>query len=89
MTEITNNLIWVAIFTLSSALVGVLLVFAATVFIPRFLDKITPQIDEAKEIAKGNQAVASYFGRLVSACIIGVSIVIAAAVFGGLFVLLR
>jgi hypothetical protein len=40
-------------------------------------------MNEDKEIANGNQAVAEYFGRIVAATIIGISIVIAAAIFTG------
>jgi hypothetical protein len=45
---------------------------------------MTPAIDEDKEIARGNQAVAEYFGRVVAASILGMSIIVAAAVLGGL-----
>ncbi len=41
-------------------------------------------MDEGKEILRGNRAAAEYFGRIVSAAIIGVSVIIAAAVLGGL-----
>ena len=49
----------------------------------RLIDRFTPNIDEQKEIVRGNSAVAEYYGRLVSAAILGVSIVMAAAVLGG------
>ena len=52
-------------------------------------DRVTPGIDEHKEIVRGNQAVAEYFGRLVSAAILGVSIVVAAAVLGGILAALH
>ena len=51
---------------------------------PKMMNRLTPNIDEEKEIARGNVAVAEYYGRVVGACIIGVSVVIAAAVLGGL-----
>ncbi len=44
------------------------------------IDRLTPHIDEQKEIVRGNQAVAKFYG-LVSAA---VSIVVASAVLGGL-----
>jgi len=50
---------------------------------------MTPNIDEEKEIARGNVAVAEYFGRVVAASIIGISIVIAAAILGGVIAALR
>ena len=45
--------------------------------------------DKEKEIIRGNSAVAEYFGRIVSAGIVGISIIIAAAVLGGLLAGLR
>jgi len=48
------------------------------------LIRLTPNIDEEKEIARGNRAVARYFGRLTAAAIVGISIVIAAAIIGGI-----
>ena len=41
-------------------------------------------IDEQKEIVRGNQAAAQFYGLVSAAVIIGVSIVVAAAVLGGL-----
>lgn len=84
MSEVFSNMGWVIVFSLVGGLTGLVLVMGATVMIPRMLDKLTPNLDEDKEIARGNQAVAEYFGRIVSACIIGSSIVIAAAILGGI-----
>jgi hypothetical protein len=44
------------------------------------LNHFTPQIDEEKEIIRGNIAVAQYFGRITSALILGFSIIIAVAI---------
>ena len=57
--------------------------------IPAVFDRITPDMDEGKEIIRGNRAVADYFGRIVSAAILGVSLIIAAAVLGGLIAALH
>jgi hypothetical protein len=81
--EIAANIGWMLLFIVLGSLVGTILVFVASAFLPKLLNKMTPHIDEEKEIAKGNVAVAQYFGRVSSAAIIGVSIVIAAAVVGG------
>lgn len=89
MTEVLSDLGWSVVFSIVAAVVGILLVMASTAVIPRLLDKLTPSLDEDKEIARGNRAVAEYFGRVVSACIIGVSIVIAAAVLGGVIAALH
>ena len=60
------------------------LVLMASAIVPKMMNRLTPNIDEEKEIARGNVAVAEYFGRVVGGCIIGVSIVIAAAILGGI-----
>jgi hypothetical protein len=85
MGEALTNMGWAVIFSVVAAAVGIALVMGATMVIPRLLDRLTPNLDEDKEIARGNRAVAEYFGRIVSACIIGISIVIAAAILGGIW----
>jgi len=85
MREVVMNIGWVIVFAVVAAGVGIGLVLAATLVIPRLLDRLTPDIDEEKEIVRGNRAVAEYFGRIVSACIVGISIIIAAAILGGIF----
>ncbi len=84
MKDIMANLGWASVFMIVSAAVGVVLILAASLAIPKLLDRLTPAIDEEKEIARGNRAVAEYFGRLGAAAIIGISIVIAAAIIGGI-----
>jgi hypothetical protein len=83
MQEILVNIAWAIIFTIVGGSVGVFLILLATLVIPKILARLTPNMNEDKEIARGNQAVAEYFGRIVAATIIGVSIVIAAAIFAG------
>ena len=78
----------VVVCTFVGGLFGALMVLVASVFIPKIIERLTPKLDEEKEIARGNVAVAEYFGRVVAACIIGVSIVVAAAVIGGSLVAL-
>jgi uncharacterized membrane protein YjfL (UPF0719 family) len=89
MVDILQTMGWVALFTLCIGIVGMVLVFLATAFLPRLLDKLTPKIDEHKEIVRGNQAVAEYFGRIAGSCIVGVSLVIAAALIGGVLIFLK
>jgi hypothetical protein len=84
MKEVMMNLGWAAVFMAVTAVVGVVLIMGATLVIPRLLDRLTPNIDEEKEIARGNRAVAEYFGRLGAAAIVGISIIIAAAIIGGI-----
>lgn len=89
MVETVRNIGWSLVFSIMGALVGMILVFISTLIIPWLLDRLTPNIDEQKEIARGNGAVAEYFGRVVSASILGISIVVAAAVLGGILAALH
>jgi|OpeIllAssembly_1097287.scaffolds.fasta_scaffold180577_1 hypothetical protein len=84
MIETISNIGWSMIFSLVGGMVGTALVLLASAVVPRMMDRLTPNIDEEKEIVRGNGAVAEYYGRVVGACIVGISIVIAAAVLGGI-----
>lgn len=77
------------IFSLVGGLVGMALVLLASAIVPKLMGRLTPNIDEEKEIVRGNVAVAEYFGRVVSACVLGLSIVVAAAVLGGIIAALH
>ena len=89
MMEVIHNIGWAIVFSVVGGLVGMMLVLLASVIVPRVIDRFTPNIDEQKEIIRGNSAVAEYYGRLVSAAILGVSIVVAAAVLGGVMAALH
>ena len=89
MIETIHNIGWAIIFSVVGGLLGMVLVIAASFIVPRMIDRLTPNIDEQKEIVRGNGAVAEYFGRLVGAAILGVSIVVAAAVLGGIMAALH
>ena len=89
MSEVAINIGWAVVFSFVGGVVGVLLVLASSLVLPRLIERMTPNIDEEKEIARGNVAVAQYFGRVVAASIIGISIVVAAAVLGGIIAALR
>ena len=84
MIETISNIGWSLVFSLVGGLVGIVLVLLASAVVPRMMNRLTPNIDEEKEILRGNGAVAEYYGRVVGACIVGVSVVIAAAVLGGI-----
>ncbi len=84
MAEVFVNIMWASVFIVITAIVGIILILASTLVITKMLEKFTPKIDEEKEIARGNVAVAQYFGRISAACIIGMSIIIAAAILGGI-----
>jgi uncharacterized membrane protein YjfL (UPF0719 family) len=89
MIETIRNIGWSIVFSVVGGLLGMVLVIVASFIVPRVIDRLTPNIDEQKEIARGNSAVAEYFGRLVSAAILGVAIVVAAAVLGGIMAALH
>ena len=89
MSSVTQNIGWAVVISTVGGVVGIMLVLVASYFLPRILDRLTPNIDEGKEIARGNVAVAQYFGRVVGAGIIGISIVVAAAVLGGILAALH
>ena len=78
-----ENIGWALVFTVVGGLLGICIVLLASVAVPRIMDRITPDLDEEKEIARGYRAVAEYFGRVTSACILGISLIVAAAVLGG------
>jgi hypothetical protein len=83
MSEVFVNIAWAVVFTAAGGFVGVFLVLLSTLIVPRVLSRLSPSMNEEKEIAGGNRAVAEYFGRVVAAAIIGISIVIAAAIYAG------
>jgi uncharacterized membrane protein YjfL (UPF0719 family) len=89
MIETVRNIGWSILFSVVGGLVGMVLVIVASFIVPRVIDRLTPDIDEHKEIVRGNSAVAEYFGRVVSAAILGVAIVVAAAVLGGIIAALH
>ncbi len=89
MVETIRNIGWSIVFSVVGGLLGMVLVLMASVVVPRLIDRLTPDIDEQKEIVRGNGAVAEYYGRLVGAAILGVSIVVAAAVLGGVIAALH
>lgn len=83
-SPVINNLLYAITFIILGAFIGSFFVLMSTGFIHRITDKLTPNIDEDKEILRGNLAVAEYFGRVASASIIGVSLVVSAAVLAGI-----
>jgi len=89
MFETVRNIGWSMVFSFVGGLVGMALVLVASFLVPRLIDRVTPNIDEQKEIARGNSAVAEFYGRVVAAAILGVSIVVAAAVLGGVMAALH
>jgi hypothetical protein len=84
MNEATAGLGSGSLYAIAAIVLGLVGLGLAAVLIPRLVQRFFPHIDEQREIARGNQAVAEYFGRIISAAILGVSIIIAAGLFVGL-----
>jgi uncharacterized membrane protein YjfL (UPF0719 family) len=72
------------VFTLVGVVVGTICLVLAAVLTPKLVNMLTPNINEEKEILKGNVAVARYFGGIVQAVILGISIIIAASIIAGI-----
>jgi uncharacterized membrane protein YjfL (UPF0719 family) len=89
MPDVAVNIMWAIVFAVVGGVVGIVLVLLASIVLPRIMERVTPNLDEEKEIARGNVAVADYFGKVAAASIIGVSIVVAAAVLGGILAALH
>ena len=89
MSEVMQNIGWAVVFSFVGGVVGIVLVLASSLVLPRLIERMTPNIDEEKEIARGNLAVAQYFGRIAAASIIGMSIVVGAAVLAGVIAALH
>ena len=89
MSEVAQNFGWSVVFSFVGGIVGVALVLASSLVLPRLIERLTPNLDEEKEIVRGNVAVAQYFGRVVAGSIVGISIVVGAAVLGGILAALH
>ncbi len=89
MVETLQNIGWSMVFSVIGGVIGMALVIASSLILPGLIDRLTPNIDEQKEIVRGNGAVGEYYGRIVGSAILGVSIVIAAAVLGGILAALH
>lgn len=83
------NIGWSLIFSVVGALIGMVLVIVSSLILPTLINRLTPNIDEEKEMIRGNVAVGEYYGRVVGSSILGVSIVVAGAVLGGIIAALH
>jgi hypothetical protein len=89
MNQVALDMLWAVAFSVLGGLVGIALLLVASILLPRLIARMTPNIDEDKEIARGNVAVAQYFGRVVAAAITGVSVIVGAAILGGIIAALH
>ena len=79
-----DNVVVGVTFTFIAGILGFLFMILGVFILPKIANRFTPNLDEEKEILRGNMAMAKYFGSVVHAMIIGLSIIIAAAVIAGL-----
>jgi uncharacterized membrane protein len=79
-----DNVVVGVAFTLVGVVVGMVCLVLTAVFAPKLVNMLTPNIDEEKEMLKGNVAVARYFGGIVQAIIIGIALIIAASIMAGM-----
>ncbi len=79
-----DNVVVGIAFTAVGIVIGVISLVLTAVLVPHLMNMLTPNIDEEKEILKGNVAVARYFGGIMQAVIIGMAIIIAASILAGI-----
>ena len=79
-----DDVVLATFYTLLAGVLGFAFMLVAAVMLPKLINRLTPNIDEEKEMIRGNMAVATYFGQVVQACIVGMSIIIAAALIAGI-----
>lgn len=84
MPIIWDNVIVATAFTVLGGILGLAFMLLGVFIVPKVVNALTPNINEEKEIARGNVAVARYFGGIVNAIIIGMSIIIAASIIAGI-----
>ncbi len=68
----------VLFFIISSVFISVFVFLIKRGFIA--VNELTPDIDETKEILRGNRAVSEYFSRILCAFILATSLIISLAV---------
>jgi len=83
LPPVISNMLYAMSFVVVGAFIGICFILCSVRFIGPMVDKLTPNIDEDKEIIRGNVAVAEYSGRIISAVIVGISLVVSAAVLAG------
>ena len=82
--SLSSDLVLTVFYTLLGGFLGITMMAIASFILPKIVDRLTPNIDDEKEILRGNLAVATYVGQITQAVIIGVSIIMAAAIIAGI-----
>lgn len=80
-------IIKIAVFILSVLILSTIVTAIFMLLIRRgfiAINELTPDIDEIKEILRGNTAVANYFSRILAAFIIGISIILTSVIITSL-----
>ena len=81
---LANPTVELLLYLAMSSFSGVILLSLASYVVPRIVDRITPNIDDEKEILRGNIAVGNYVGMVTASAILGISIILAAAIIASL-----
>ena len=84
MAIVLDDVVVATAFTILGGVLGFIFMIIGVLLVPKILNMLTPNIDEEREIVRGNVAVAKYFGSIVHATILGLAIIIAAAIIAGI-----
>jgi hypothetical protein len=71
-------------YTILCGILGMCLMGLAAFIIPKIVDRVTPDIDDEKELLRGNVAMGVYTGIITGAVILGIAIIVAASIIAGL-----
>jgi hypothetical protein len=71
-------------YSILCGILGICMMGLAAFIIPKIVDKVTPDIDDEKELLRGNVAMGVYTGIITAAVILGISIIVAASIIAGL-----
>jgi len=52
MNEVAQNMAWAVVFSTLGGLIGIALILVHPCFLPRLIERMTPNLDEEKEIAR-------------------------------------
>ncbi len=71
MPLVVVNVAWAIVFAVAGGVVGVVLVLAGSLALPRLIDRLTPNLDEEKEVARGNLFIPAFPCIMQSRCFPG------------------
>jgi hypothetical protein len=71
-------------YTVIGGVIGIVFMAIGVVVLQFLAERLTKKIDDEKELLRGNVAVANYNGRIIEGMLIGMAIIIAAAIIAGI-----